>query len=117
MAERPVFKPTLKSDDFVETINIEFQWFAGFAVSQKQKSIRSLHEEAMATHKVNKNLEISEFRWLGIYIPQIMQKTSPTHPENITKPSRKHHQNIQKTSPKHPENIQKTSPKHPAFTQ
>ena len=59
MAERPVFKPTLKSDDFVETINIEFQWFAGFAVSQKQKSIRSLHEEAMATNKVNKILEIS----------------------------------------------------------
>ena len=39
MSERPVFKPTLKGDDLVETINVEFTWFSGFSKSQKQKSI------------------------------------------------------------------------------
>ncbi|MGN0363665.1 MAG: DUF6977 family protein [Bilifractor sp.] len=41
MALRPVF---FIQDNKVEERNVEFQWFAGFAVSQKQKCIRSLHE-------------------------------------------------------------------------
>ena len=59
MSERPVFKPTLKGDDLVETINVEFTWFSGFSKSQKQKSIQSLHEEATKSNNLKKILEIS----------------------------------------------------------
>ncbi len=42
MAKRPVF---IKKDSypFYETIEVEFEYYSGFAVSQKQKSIRALH--------------------------------------------------------------------------
>ena len=59
MSERPVFKPTLKGDNLVETINVEFNWFSGFSISQKQKSIQSLHKEAMRSTNLTKILEIS----------------------------------------------------------
>ena len=59
MSNRPVFKPTLEGDRLVETLNIEFTWFPGFSVSQKQKSIQSLHEEAIKTANIKKILEIS----------------------------------------------------------
>lgn len=47
MAIRPIFvaNPN-KSGIFVEIINIEFKWYPGYSVSQKQKSITSLHEAA-----------------------------------------------------------------------
>ena len=44
MAIRPVFKAQFEGAVLVETLNIEFEWFAGLHVTQKQKSIRSLHE-------------------------------------------------------------------------
>lgn len=45
MAERPLFLP-LRTYPFVRTVGITFEWHAGFAVSQAQKSIRSLHQSA-----------------------------------------------------------------------
>jgi hypothetical protein len=42
MAERPIYIPTIEGVTFVTTRHIEFQWFPGMAVSQKQKSIDSL---------------------------------------------------------------------------
>ena len=46
MAKRPIF---IVSEDpnflFIEK-EIEFEWFAGLSVSQKQKSINSLHNSA-----------------------------------------------------------------------
>ena len=59
MTKRPVFKPTLKGDDLVETINVEFTWYPGFSKSQKQKCIRSLHEEAGKANNLKDILEIS----------------------------------------------------------
>jgi len=59
MSERPIFKPMPKGDVLVETINVEFKWFSGFSVSQKQKSIESLHKEAMRLKNLKKILEIS----------------------------------------------------------
>ena len=59
MSERPVFKSTPKGEDLVETINVEFTWFSGFSKSQKQKSIQSLHEEAIKSNNLKKILEIS----------------------------------------------------------
>lgn len=58
MANRPVYLPGLKGNALVVPIDVEFKWIAGMAVSQKQKSIRSLHEAA-AKRNVPKVLEIS----------------------------------------------------------
>jgi hypothetical protein len=45
MARRPIFIP-LHAGSFVEERMLDFTWHAGFAVSQQQKSIRSLHAAA-----------------------------------------------------------------------
>jgi hypothetical protein len=59
MANRPVFLPSRSSTSFVREIPVEFKWSAGLAVSQKQKSIASLHEAACKTLAIQKVLEIS----------------------------------------------------------
>ena len=58
MANRPIFIPKTKSLG-VQTKNIDFTWHAGMATSQKQKSIRSLHERAVREGSVERILEIS----------------------------------------------------------
>jgi hypothetical protein len=45
MAHRPIFIP-LPQAPFVKEVQLEFAWFPGFSLSQTQKSILSLHEEA-----------------------------------------------------------------------
>ncbi|TCV17901.1 hypothetical protein EDB13_101725 [Vibrio crassostreae] len=45
MAKRPVFVP-LRHRVGIEEKSVEFKWYSGFSVSQKQKSIQSLHNEA-----------------------------------------------------------------------
>lgn len=59
MAERPVFIPSTSADFLVETKFVTFNWFPGFAVSQKQKSIISLHENIKTSLNNEKILEIS----------------------------------------------------------
>jgi len=59
MAKRPIYIPMDDDDCFVKTVFIEFQWFPGFSVSQKQKSIESLHQKAKDTIKDINILEIS----------------------------------------------------------
>jgi len=46
MAKRPIFIASEDSEFLFLEKNIEFEWFAGFSLSQKQKSIKSLHESA-----------------------------------------------------------------------
>ncbi|WP_121628766.1 DarT1-associated NADAR antitoxin family protein [Poseidonibacter antarcticus] len=46
MATRPIFTTTLTKKSFFREINIDFKFYNGFAVSQKLKSIQSLHENA-----------------------------------------------------------------------
>jgi hypothetical protein len=58
MASRPVYVPGLKGKALVTPVSVEFKWVAGMAVSQKQKSIRSLHEAA-AKRNIARVLEIS----------------------------------------------------------
>ena len=58
MANRPVFEVSLDSKLFIRK-NIEFQWFSGFAVSQKRKSIDSLHQNYLFHNKGKNILEIS----------------------------------------------------------
>jgi len=60
MAKRPVYVSTISGRKLVETKLIEFKWFPGMAVSQKQKSIDSLHSSAlMQITNIDKILEIS----------------------------------------------------------
>jgi hypothetical protein len=46
MAKRPVYLSNLSGDSLVHTEFVEFIWFAGMSVAQKQRSIASLHEAA-----------------------------------------------------------------------
>ena len=46
MANRPIFLASDREGIFFEEKNVEFEWFAGMATSQKQKSINSLHKAA-----------------------------------------------------------------------
>ncbi|MCP4523802.1 MAG: hypothetical protein GY828_06325 [Candidatus Gracilibacteria bacterium] len=59
MANRPVFIPIInKQFPGVIIQDIEFKWFPGMSKSQKQKSIKSLHESANEQN-INPILEIS----------------------------------------------------------
>ncbi len=59
MAIRPVFVPRTSGDTLVDIINVEFEWFAGMHFTQKQKSIRSLHNAYKAKEPEAKMLEVS----------------------------------------------------------
>ncbi len=58
MATRPVFEVSLDKKLFVQK-NIEFQWYSGFALSQKRKCIQSLHQNYLANYPNKNILEIS----------------------------------------------------------
>lgn len=59
MAQRPVYIPTLSGPTLVRTEMVEFQWFPGMSLSQKQKSIAALHEQAGAILGITNILEVS----------------------------------------------------------
>jgi type I restriction enzyme M protein len=61
MACRPVFKVSKynNTNKFVDEIMFDFQWFPGFAVSQKQKSIIALHGKVSEQFHDAEILEIS----------------------------------------------------------
>ena len=58
MAIRPIFIPLIDKSPYVKEVNVEFKWFPGFAKSQAQKSIESLHAAA-AKQGISPVLEIS----------------------------------------------------------
>lgn len=59
MAERPLFIPAVEGTALVRTKHVEFQWFPGMAVSQKQKSVDSLHAAAYRLPGISEVLEVS----------------------------------------------------------
>lgn len=59
MAIRPIYIPNFIGQTLVATKLVEFKWFPGMAVVQKQKSIESLHEAAQKMFSISKALEIS----------------------------------------------------------
>ena len=59
MAQRPVFIPGDPDRSLVVETGVDFIWSPGFAVSQKQKSVASLHEAAEAAIGPGPYLEIS----------------------------------------------------------
>jgi hypothetical protein len=46
MAKRPIFIPGNHKDKLVETREVQFKWNPGFAVIQKKKNIKNLHDSA-----------------------------------------------------------------------
>jgi len=58
MAIRPLYLPGLNGTKLVIPVEIEFQWFPGFSITQKQKSIACLHAAA-AQRNIANVLEIS----------------------------------------------------------
>lgn len=58
MAVRPIFLP-LAEAPFWDAVDVEFQWHPGMAISQKQKSIDSLHHSALDTLEISWPLEVS----------------------------------------------------------
>ncbi len=59
MAKRPIFIPDFSGFPYVDAVDIEFKWHPGFAKSQLQKSIASLHEAAETLKNISPILEIS----------------------------------------------------------
>lgn len=60
MATRPIFVPAPDYiGTFVNVRNLDFQWYSGLAVTQKQKSIASLHNSAKSSGVAKSPLEIS----------------------------------------------------------
>lgn len=59
MATRPIFTPSTSGKLLVWTSNVDFEWFPGMAKVQAQRSIVSLHENAIRQIGVDKVLEIS----------------------------------------------------------
>jgi len=59
MAKRPLFVPMSHGDLLVRTIFVEFHWYAGFSVKQKQRTINSFHENAYLLDGISNILEVS----------------------------------------------------------
>ena len=57
MAKRPVYHSVLHKPFFIESM-VEFEYFSGFSISQKRKSIESLHK-AYADESKDSVLEVS----------------------------------------------------------
>jgi hypothetical protein len=59
MARRPIFIPLHDGKRFVLSRYVDFQWHPGLSYTQKQKSIRSLHEMARHDYGIQAPLEVS----------------------------------------------------------
>ena len=59
MAIRPIFFSSHKQDSLLETREVDFIWHPGLSVTQKQKSITSLHNAAKEQLQLCNILEIS----------------------------------------------------------
>ena len=59
MANRPVFIPSDSKEAMVFIESLDFEWFAGFSVAQKKKSVESLHKAFIDKYPSKKVLEIS----------------------------------------------------------
>ncbi|WP_043301086.1 DarT1-associated NADAR antitoxin family protein [Burkholderia paludis] len=59
MAQRPIFIPNPEGPSLVRTVDVEFEWFPGLSVTQKQRSIDALHAAGRQAAGVADILEIS----------------------------------------------------------
>lgn len=75
MANRPIFVASLSSLG-VKTINVDFKWYPGYSVSQKQKSIEDLHKQG-GLRGIQNILEVSSKspKELGVNLSAFNLKT------------------------------------------
>lgn len=59
MAKRPYFMISNNPNEFYKEFTCEFEFYTGFALSQKQKSVKSLHEQILKKYPERKILEVS----------------------------------------------------------
>jgi type I restriction enzyme M protein len=59
MAKRPVFIVDTESLDYYLTKEVQFTWHPGYSISQKRKSIQSLHNNCIGSIENKKILEVS----------------------------------------------------------
>lgn len=59
LASRPVYVYDLSGASLVQTKLVDFTWYPGMSISQKQKSISSLHAASIEALGINNPLEIS----------------------------------------------------------
>ena len=59
MANRPIYIPSVNAESLLEIKEVDFKWFPGLSISQKQKSINSLHSAAKEQLGLKNILEIS----------------------------------------------------------
>lgn len=59
MANRPVFIASSSDSELVRVESFKFDWFPGFSISQKQKSVESLHHAFLEKYEDKRVLEIS----------------------------------------------------------
>ncbi|MBA3525384.1 MAG: hypothetical protein H0T82_00450 [Sphingomonas sp.] len=59
MARRPIFLPTGDSRNLVSDQFVEFEWFPGMSLKQKQRSVEALHTMARHVLGVSHPLEVS----------------------------------------------------------
>lgn len=59
MANRPAFMPSDSRDELVIIDSLDFEWFPGFSLEQKKKSVKSLHDAFKERFPTKKVLEIS----------------------------------------------------------
>lgn len=90
MAVRPIYVPK-NSAPFYNVVNIEFKWNGGFAVTQKQKNIRAVHDgfrlicpdgnplEISSKSLVETGVKLSAFNLMK-YVPEL-EKSVPV--ENV----------------------------------
>ena len=83
MAKRPIFLYSDKPDSLIEKIQVEFKWHPGLAVSQKQKSIESLHNAAQEQLGLNNILEISSKSKVDLGVSLSAFNLSLTNKDNI----------------------------------
>lgn len=113
MAQRPVF---YIADGKVKRQDIDFTWFPGFAISQKQKCFRSLHEAIKAFNGELSPLEIStkSEKELGKSLSALHLKLDDTYLENVFQSSKvfehggpyRNPLNVQPKEAKHDERLQ-----------
>ncbi|MDX1415468.1 MAG: hypothetical protein R3293_14840 [Candidatus Promineifilaceae bacterium] len=59
MANRPVFIPDINGPPYFIEKKVDFKWFPGLSLQQKQRSIAEMHREAFTQHGLHSVLEIS----------------------------------------------------------
>lgn len=59
MAIRPIYIPSNEKNRLVTVHEIDFEWFPGFSIAQKQRSILALHKAATSQKICERPLEIS----------------------------------------------------------